>query len=272
MYAETDLLPWKRICVRGNSALLTGIHTNRKCDTNLDAVTQLVLRDVVKHYPGAGEAVRAVDGVSLTVGAGQFVALYGPSGSGKTTLLQLAGGLLSPDAGTITFDDHDITSMDARESTLFRRYEVGFVLQQWDLNPAASAEDNASIALLARGLAPKEANQLARPLLERLGLGQRLKQRAELLSMGERQRVALARALAGKPRLLLTDEPTGNLDAQRTIEILELLRDLCHSERIPGVIVTHDAAALDYVDKIYSLRNGRLTDGGDPARPDAAPV
>jgi len=222
-------------------------------------VTELALREVVKHYPGADEAVRAVDGISLTVQAGEFAALYGPSGSGKTTLLQLAGGLLSPDAGTITFADRDVTRMTNKESTLFRRHDVGFVLQQWDLNPAASAEDNASRDLLARGLTLKQANQLARPLLERLGLGDRLKHRAAQLSMGERQRVALARALAGKPRLLLTDEPTGNLDAQRTIEILELLRDLCHSEHIPVVIVTHDAAALDYVDEVYSLRNGRLS-------------
>ena len=222
-------------------------------------MTELALREVVKHYPGADEAVRAVDGISLTVQAGEFAALYGPSGSGKTTLLQLAGGLLSPDAGTITFADRDVTRMTNKESTLFRRHDVGFVLQQWDLNPAASAEDNASRDLLARGLTLKQANQLARPLLERLGLGDRLKHRAAQLSMGERQRVALARALAGKPRLLLTDEPTGNLDAQRTIEILELLRDLCHSEHIPVVIVTHDAAALDYVDEVYSLRNGRLS-------------
>jgi putative ABC transport system ATP-binding protein len=228
-------------------------------------VTELVLRDVVKHYPAAGEEVRAVDGISLTVGAGQLVALYGPSGSGKTTLLQLAGGLLSPDAGAITFCGRDVASMGAKESTLFRRYEVGFVLQQWDLNPAASAEDNASVNLLPRGLTLKQANELARPWLERLGLGNRLKQRAELLSMGEQQRVALARALAGKPRLLLTDEPTGNLDAERTIEILELVRDLCHSEQVPGVIVTHDVAALDYVDEVYSLHNGRLS--GDSPRP-----
>lgn len=229
-------------------------------------MTELVLREVVKHYPGAGEAVRAVDGISLTVQAGQFVALYGPSGSGKTTLLQLAGGLLSPDTGTITFAGRDVTRMSDKESTLFRRHEVGFVLQQWDLNPAASAEDNASRDLLPRGLTLKEANQLARPLLERLGLGDRLKHRAQQLSMGERQRVALARALAGKPRLLLTDEPTGNLDAQRTVEILELLRDLCHSEHIPTVIVTHDAAALDYVDEVYSLRNGRLSGDSGPQR------
>jgi putative ABC transport system ATP-binding protein len=229
-------------------------------------VTELELRDVVKHYPGAGEEIRAVDGISLTVRAGQLVALYGPSGSGKTTLLQLAGGLLSPDAGTITFGGQDVTDMDAKKSTLFRRYEVGFVLQQWDLNPAASAEDNASINLLSRGLTLKESNALARPWLERLGLSHRLKHRAELLSMGERQRVALARALAGKPHLLLTDEPTGNLDAQRTVEILELVRDLCHSEHIPGVIVTHDAAALDSVDEVYVLRNGRLSDDGDSPR------
>ncbi|MGH2832541.1 MAG: ABC transporter ATP-binding protein [Solirubrobacteraceae bacterium] len=227
-------------------------------------MSELGLNEVVKHYPGESEIVRAVDGVSLSVAPGQFVALYGPSGSGKTTLLMMAGGLLSPDAGTILFDGHDISRMSAKESAYYRRREVGFVLQSFELNLATSTENNAALALLADGRTLREAKQMAKPWLERVGLGKRLKHRAGQLSQGERQRVAIARALAGGPKLLLTDEPTGNLDTKRTREVLALLRDICHEQQVPGVIVTHDPLALEYVDDVHSLRDGQLTDGLDP--------
>ena len=227
-------------------------------------MSELALNHVVKHYPGESEVVRAVDGVSLSVAPGELVALYGPSGSGKTTLLMMAGGLLSPDSGTIVFDGNDISRMSAKESALYRRREVGFVLQSFELNLSTSAENNAALALLADGRTLREAKRMARPWLERVGLGQRLTHRAGQLSMGERQRVAIARALAGSPKLLLTDEPTGNLDTKRTREVLALLRDICHEQQVPGVIVTHDPLALEYVDDVHSLRDGRLIDGLDP--------
>lgn len=227
-------------------------------------MSELGLNEVVKHYPGESEIVRAVDGISLSVAPGQFVALYGPSGSGKTTLLMMAGGLLSPDAGTILFEGRDISRMSAKESAHYRRREVGFVLQSFELNLATSTENNAALALLADGHTLRDAKQMAKPWLERVGLGKRLKQRAGQLSQGERQRVAIARALAGAPKLLLTDEPTGNLDTKRTREVLALLRDICHEQQVPGVIVTHDPLALEYVDDVHSLRDGQLTDGLDP--------
>jgi putative ABC transport system ATP-binding protein len=223
-----------------------------------------MLSDVIKYYPGGEEVVRAVDGVSLSVAPGQFVALYGPSGSGKTTLLMMAGGLLSADRGTIRFGGRDISRMSAKESTLYRRREVGFVLQSFLLNLATSALNNAALALLSDGHTLREGKRIAQPWLERVGLDERLEHRAGQLSMGERQRVSIARALAGKPKLLLTDEPTGNLDSKRTREILALLRDICHEQEIPGVIVTHDLVTLEYVDHVHSLRDGHLIDGLDP--------
>jgi putative ABC transport system ATP-binding protein len=226
-------------------------------------LSALVLRDVVKHYPSGGETVRAVDGVSLEIGPGEFVALYGPSGSGKTTLLLLAAGLLCPDSGDVLFDGQDLARFSARQSARYRRHDVGFVFQAFHLMPGASALDNALIKLPISGYTLREAREKTVPWLERVGLGERLEHRPEQLSMGERQRVAIARALVGEPRLLLADEPTGSLDSQRAREILGLLRAVCHERHIPGLLVTHDAEALAFVDRTLTLRDGHLRDGLD---------
>jgi putative ABC transport system ATP-binding protein len=220
----------------------------------------LVLTDVVKHYGVGGNVVRAVDGVSLRAGPGEFVALYGPSGSGKTTLLLMMASLLAVDSGTIMFGGRDVSCLSSRDSALYRRRELGFVSQSFHLIASASAIDNAGIKLFSDGYTLREARRHVRPLLERVGLGERLLHRAAVLSMGERQRVTVARALAGKPRLLLADEPTGNLDSARTRETLGLLRDICRAEKIPGVIVTHDTVTREYADRVYWLRDGRLHD------------
>jgi putative ABC transport system ATP-binding protein len=221
----------------------------------------LELRGVVKHYPAGAEPVRAVDGVSLTVAPGEFAAVYGPSGSGKTTLLLLAAGLMTPDAGTVHFDERDISSLAQRERAQYRRRDVGFVFQSFYLMPGGSALENAALKLIAEGYSMDRAQREARPWLERVGLGERFDHRTAQLSMGERQRVAIARALANEPRLLLTDEPTGNLDSKRSRETLGLLRDICHERAIPAVIVTHDSQATAFVDSVYTLRDGHIEDG-----------
>ncbi|MGH2912499.1 MAG: ABC transporter ATP-binding protein [Solirubrobacteraceae bacterium] len=223
----------------------------------------LALREVVKHYPSRGEIVCAVDGVTLDIEPGELVALYGPSGSGKTTLLLLAAGLMSPDSGEVLFDGRDVGGMSARETAHYRLHDLGFVFQAFHLMPGASALDNALIKLPVRGYTVREAREKTTPWLQRLGLGDRLEHRPEQLSMGERQRVAIARALVGEPRMLLADEPTGNLDSVRTREILALLRDVCHERHIPGLLVTHDAEAMSFVDRTLALRDGRLLDGFD---------
>jgi putative ABC transport system ATP-binding protein len=227
-------------------------------------VGTLELRDVVKHYPSGAETVRAVDGVSLNVAAGEFVALYGPSGSGKTTLLLLAAALASPDSGRIFFDGKDIGELSERDGARYRRSDVGFVFQAFHLMPHTSALDNATIKLTGGGYTLREARREALPWLVRVGLAERVEQTPETLSMGERQRVAIARALVNEPRLLLADEPTGNLDSKRSREILALMRDICHERGIPGLLVTHDAEAMNFVDRVHTLRDGHLADGMDP--------
>ncbi|HEX4805317.1 MAG TPA: ATP-binding cassette domain-containing protein, partial [Conexibacter sp.] len=150
----------------------------------------LELRDVVKHYAGAGEVVRAVDDVSLSVEAGEFVAVFGPSGSGKTTLLLLAAALLRPDRGSVRFDGRDLAALSAREAARYRRHDVGFVFQSFHLMPAASALENAALKLLSEGLSLDAAQKRARPWLERVGLGARVAHTPRELSKGECQRVA----------------------------------------------------------------------------------
>jgi putative ABC transport system ATP-binding protein len=218
----------------------------------------LELRDLVKHYPAVGgEPVRAVDGVSLRVEPGEIVALYGPSGSGKTTLLLMIATLLAPTSGAVLIGGRDVSSLSEREASDFRLAELGFIRQNFDLLPGVSAIDNAVLKLL-RSMRWREAQREIAPLLERLGLGERLAHRAEQLSMGERQRVMIARALSTKPRLLLADEPTGSLDTQRGREVLELLRGLCRERDVAIVLVSHDPVAARYADRVYALSDGRL--------------
>jgi putative ABC transport system ATP-binding protein len=227
-------------------------------------VSTLELREVVKHYSSGIETVKAVDGVSLTVAGGEFVALYGPSGSGKTTLLMLAAALATPDSGTISFDGRVLGELSERDSALYRRRDVGFVFQAFHLMPHTSALDNATIKLTGDGCTLREGRRRALPWLERVGLGARAEHTPEQLSMGERQRIAIARALANEPRLLLADEPTGNLDSKRGREILVLMRDICHERGIPGLLVTHDVDAAALVDRVHTLRDGHMADGMDP--------
>jgi putative ABC transport system ATP-binding protein len=223
----------------------------------------LELRDLVKHYPAVGgDPVRAVDGVSLSVDPGEMVALYGPSGSGKTTLLLMVAALLEPTSGSVFVNGRDISSLSEREASTFRLSEMGFVRQNFDLLPGVTAIDNAVLKLL-KHTRWREAHSQIQPLLERLGLGERLNHRAETLSMGERQRVMIARALSSEPKLLLADEPTGSLDSQRSLEVLELLRELCREREVAVVLVSHDPQAAAYADRVLALRDGKLT-GYDP--------
>ncbi len=226
----------------------------------------LELRNVVKHYFSAGEVVRAVDEVSLAVQPGEFVALYGPSGSGKTTLLMLAAAILQPDKGSIWFEGHDLSLLSEFERAQFRRRDVGFVFQAFHLMNAATALDNATVKLLGEGYSLTAARRQAGPWLDRVGLAARGDHTPGQLSTGERQRVAIARALANDPRVVLADEPTGNLDTRRGMEILGLLRDLAHERQTCVLLVTHDPEALKLVDRAYTLQDGRLVVGFEAPR------
>jgi putative ABC transport system ATP-binding protein len=223
----------------------------------------LELREVSKRYTSAGETINAVDHVSLTVAPGEFVALYGPSGSGKTTLLLLAAAILHPDEGHVLFDGRDISGLSARDSARYRREQTGVVFQSFQLMSGASALDNAAMKLLALGMSLGKAADIARPWLERVGLGERLAHSPVEMSMGERQRVAIARALANDPHLLLADEPTGNLDSKRSREILRMLAEIVHERGLPALLATHDPQATSFVDRVYTMRDGRLSEGLD---------
>jgi putative ABC transport system ATP-binding protein len=221
----------------------------------------LELEGVVMRYHGAGEEVLAVDGVSLQVGAGEMVAIEGPSGSGKTTLLLLIAGLLSPERGGIRFAGCDLSEFTEDQVSDYLMSDVGFIYQSHRLMPKVSTLENAALKLLLGGMGLHEAKQRVLPWLQRLGLGDRLEHTPEELSGGERQRVAVARALAGHPKLILADEPTGNLDSARSIEMVELLAELAHEQGAAVVLVTHDADAARLADCRYTLRDGRLIDG-----------
>jgi putative ABC transport system ATP-binding protein len=220
----------------------------------------LELASVFKHYRGHGEEVHAVDGVSLTVGRGEMVALLGPSGSGKTTLLLLVATLLKPDEGTIRFDGRDLVSLSDSQSSEFLMRDVGFIYQTFHLMPRVSALENACRKLLLGGVGMREAQRRTVPWLERVGLGDRLHRTPGELSGGERQRVAIARALAGEPRLILADEPTGNLDSARSREIVDLLHALALERACTVLLVTHDPEAAAAADRRLTLRDGRLVD------------
>ena len=219
----------------------------------------LELREVVKTYVAGDERVRAAAGISLTVEAGELVALYGPSGSGKTTLLLLAAGILRPDSGEVRFDGRDVAAMSERDAAAYRMRDVGIVFQSFHLIPGASALDNATVKLLGRGTARRDARRRAQPCSTASDSGEAARHPARR-SVGERQRVVVARALSTEPRLLLADEPTGSLDSeQRPGGARAAGRDLPR-QRARGPARTHDPAALDFADRALQLRDGALSD------------
>jgi len=234
----------------------------------------LELQRVVKHYRRAGEEICAVDDVSLVVEPGEMVALQGPSGSGKTTLLLLIAALLQPEHGVIRYAGRDLSTLSERETCDYLFTDVGFIYQRDHLMPRVSALENASIKLLLGGIGKRKAQTQTVGWLERVGLGERLAHTPEELSGGERQRVAIARALAGDPKLILADEPTGNLDSARSREIVTLLHSIAHERQAAVLLVTHDAEAATMADRRCALRDGKLSEthqhpdnGGGPATP-----
>ena len=203
--------------------------------------------------------MRAVDGVSLRIAAGELVALYGPSGSGKTTLLMLIAALLRPDSGAVIVDGREISALSDDDRARYRLHELGYVDQAFDLLPGGTVVQNAAMKLwLTEGA--RRAELTVEPLLVRLGLGERLAHRPDELSMGERQRVMIARALSTEPKLMLADEPTGSLDTRRGGEVLELLSEICRERGVAVLLVTHDPQATAFADRVLVLRDGRLVE------------
>ncbi len=218
----------------------------------------LELEGVCKYYRTPGEVVVALHDVSLTVESGEVVAVVGPSGSGKSTLLELIGALLRPDEGRIRFQGRELGAMSERESARYRRCNVGFIYQDYNLFPGMSAADNVALPLRMNRVGWRESHDKASALLDRMDLAHRARFLPSRLSGGERQRVAVARALAVKPSLVLADEPTGNLDTARGEEVLSALRELARSQETAVILVTHDTHATDYADRVCDLKDGGL--------------
>lgn len=218
--------------------------------------TALALRDVVKEYPGT-PPVRALDGVDLEIEDGELVSIVGPSGSGKSTLLHVVGTLDRVTSGDVHVAGFDVSRLSDRQLSALRSRHIGFVFQQFFLLAGETALDNVADGMLYTGKDLEDRRGLAATALDRVGLAHRAGHMATKLSGGERQRVAIARALIGKPRIVLADEPTGNLDSKSGDAILELLKDL-HSEGTTIVVITHDREMANRFPRQVAILDGRV--------------
>ncbi len=216
----------------------------------------VVLEQVTKRYQQARVEVHALRGVDLAVEPGEMLAITGPSGSGKSTLLHVVGALDLPTSGTIRVLGQDLRAMSDDALARFRRRHLGFVFQFFNLLPTLSATENAALPLLLDGVPRHDALARGRALLEKVGLGDRVDHRPDELSGGQQQRVALARALASEPRLLLADEPTGNLDSEAGAKVLDLLAEARRERGLTIVLVTHDPGVAARADRVVRLHDG----------------
>ncbi|MFE2035734.1 ABC transporter ATP-binding protein [Streptomyces scopuliridis] len=214
--------------------------------------------DLHRSYGTGPAAVHALRGASLDVARGELVALKGRSGAGKTTLLNLVGGLDSPDRGRVVIDGTDLAELGENGLLELRRDRVGFIFQSFGLIPILSAAENVGVPLRLRRADPREREERVALLLSLVGLTDHAAQRPGELSGGQQQRVAIARALANRPALLIADEPTGQLDAQTGLAVMELLRTVVHSEGVAALVATHDPQLLDLADRVIELSDGEI--------------
>jgi putative ABC transport system ATP-binding protein len=214
--------------------------------------------DLVRDYPSGDSVIHALRGVTLSAGPGVLVAVRGRSGSGKTTLLNVLGALDRPTSGRVLIEGHEISAMTEDELVEVRRRSVAFIFQSFGLVPILSAAENVEIPLRLIRAESRGRDARVRELLQLVGLGERAKHRPHELSGGEQQRVAIARALANRPRILLADEPTGQLDSETGHMIMLLLRDVVRTEGVSAIVATHDPVMLDVADRIVELRDGEL--------------
>jgi putative ABC transport system ATP-binding protein len=216
-------------------------------------------RNLTKAYQMGSNEVIALDSVSVTFEPGEYVAVQGTSGSGKSTLLNILGALDQPTSGEVLFDNEPLAPLDKKSLAHYRRRSVGMIFQNFNLIPTMTAVENVSLALAFGGMRGRRREERATELLNRVGLAGRLSHRPSELSGGEQQRVAIARALANKPRVLLADEPTGNLDSTRAEELLSLLRAMVDTDSLTVVMVTHDRElAARFADRVVIMKDGRV--------------
>ena len=220
-------------------------------------MSPLVVENVRKSFRQGDRTVTALDGVSLEVPPGRFVAIMGASGSGKSTLLHLMAGLAAADSGAVRVNGTDIGQLNDYKLTLFRRRHIGLIFQSFNLIPTLTAEENVLLPLMLDGTT---GTAKAGQLLDKLGLGKRRTHRPDAMSGGEQQRVAIGRALVTDPAVILADEPTGNLDSANSTAVCELLRDLSTNQGKTIVMVTHEADVAAYAQEVVVLRDGKVVE------------
>ena len=213
---------------------------------------------VEKQYTVGGTTFKALDGIDLRFRRGDYTSLVGPSGSGKTTLFNMIGGLDRPTNGKVYIDEIDISKLDAYELAWLRCHKVGYIFQTFNLIPVMTALENVALPMIFAGIARVERAKRAEEMLKTVGLGERLNHRPSELSAGQQQRVALARALANNPSIILADEPTGNLDLQTGLKIIQLLRELNTKQGVTIIAATHDAKIIDVSDNVVWIRDGKV--------------
>jgi len=220
--------------------------------------TVIELRNLLRYYQMGDETVKALDGVDLNIGRGEYVSIVGPSGSGKTTLFNLIGGLDKPTDGNVFIDGVDISQLDAYELAWLRCRKIGYIFQSFNLIQVLTAVENVALPTVFAGTPTNEGYKKAEKLLEMVGLKDRIHHRPGELSAGQQQRVAIARALANDPAIILADEPTGNLDLNTGMEIIDLLHGLNKSQGLTLIAATHDLKMIKASDRIVWMRDGQV--------------
>jgi len=216
------------------------------------------IKNLNKVYDEKSLPVHAVNGINLTIETGEFTAIVGPSGSGKTTLLNIVGGLDDPTGGDVIIDGVKINELSNRQKTDFRMRNIGFVFQAYNLIPVFTAKENVDFIMHLQGKSKEERNSRTSELLEAVGLGDRINSRPNKLSGGQQQRVAVARALASKPKFILADEPTANLDSKSTENLLEIMEKLNKEENITFIFSTHDQRVVNKAKRVITLQDGAV--------------
>ncbi|MDF1761119.1 MAG: ABC transporter ATP-binding protein [Coxiellaceae bacterium] len=219
-------------------------------------MSKLTLKNVCKTYEMGGVIVKALDDINLTINPGEHVAILGPSGSGKSTLMNVLGCLDTPTSGTYTMDDKDVSQLTRRELAHVRNQEIGFIFQSFNLLDYATALENVALPLIYRGINKIEREAKAKQLLKQVGLENRIHHKPKELSGGQRQRVAIARALVGDPHMILADEPTGNLDSESGVAIMQHLKQLSEQGKTI-IVVTHDLELAKQFSRVIQIKDGR---------------